>query len=787
MEAKYDPKSVEPKLRKFWESEDIYKFDPRSPKRVFSVDTPPPTVSGEMHMGHAFSYSQQDFVVRYRRMAGFNVFYPFGTDDNGLPTARLVEKKRNMKEKDVPRAEFVKLCMEFLDDELPGFVQDWKNLGVSCDFTNYYSTIDDRSRRIAQWSFLDLYEKGRIYRKDAPAMWCPECKTGIAQIELKDKEIDSTLNEVAFKVAGEEVIIATTRPELLMACVAMFYSPGDARYTKYKDKKATVPLFGFEVPIKEDERVKPEFGTGLVMCCTFGDQTDMEWQKAYDLPIKMALSQTGEITEIGGKYQGLRIKQARKAILEDLKAGGLLKSQKQIKHMVNTHERCGTEIEFIKSKQWFVRYLDLKDKMLEWGNKINWHPEYMHHRYDNWVKGLQWDWLISQQRYFGVPFPLWYCGKCGEPILADQSQLPVDPQAHKPKSACRKCGSTEFIPEVDVLNTWFTSSLTPKIASDLMPEASKKELFPMSLRPQAHDIITFWLFTTVLKSNLHFGKNPWKDAIISGFVTLKGEKMSKSKGNIIRPQEIVEKYGADPVRYWCSCSKLGDDLEYNEKDLVTGSRVVNKLWNVARFVSANPEANADAPINTMDRWIISKAMVAMKEAADEFDHYDYAAAKRRTEEIFWSFCDNYMEFIKYRIYGKDASANRTLNVVFNSILKMFAPFLPYVTEEIYQELYAKAEGKKSIHISDWPKLDSTLMDKASLEEGDEVTKLIVFIRSWKHDNKMALNAELSSMKLEGYEGKALEDIKGAMKIKEIVTGKGTIQVPETKMKISITV
>jgi valyl-tRNA synthetase len=329
--------------------------------------------------------------------------------------------------------------------------------------------------------------------------------------------------------------------------------------------------------------------------------------------------------------------------------------------------------------------------------------------------------------------------------------------------------------------------MTPQIAIELMQEGAKKKLFPMSLRPQGHDIITFWLFTTVLKSNLHFGKNPWRDVIISGFVTLKGEKMSKSKGNVIMPQEVLERFGADPVRYWCSCSKLGDDLEYNEKDLVTGSRVINKLWNVARFVSANPQAGAEAPTNAMDKWITSKAIVAIKEAAEEFDRYDYAAAKRRIEEIFWSFCDNYMEFIKYRIYNKDASANRTLNLVFNSILKMFAPFLPYVTEEIYQELYANSEGKKSIHISDWPKLDKVLFNKESLEEGDTVAALIAFIRSWKHDNKMALNADLTSMTLEGYDGSAIEDIKGAMKIKEIVKGSGTIEVPNTKMKISITV
>lgn len=787
MNDKYDHKQVEQRLRAYWEKEDIYRFDTNSKKRVYSVDTPPPTVSGEMHMGHAFSYSQQDFIVRYRRMAGYNVFYPFGTDDNGLPTARLVEKKKGVQERNFTRAEFIKLCMDFLDEELPKFVQDWKNLGVSCEFANYYSTIDDRSRKISQWSFLDLHQKGRVYRKDAPAMWCPECKTGIAQIELKDKETSSTLNDIAFKVGKEELIIATTRPELLMACVALFYNPEDARYKRYAGKKATVPLFGFEVPIMADERVKLDFGTGMVMCCTFGDQTDMEWQKAYNLPIKTAISQTGEMTEIAGKYKGLKIKAARKLILEDLKAENLLKSQKPITHVVNTHERCGTEIEIIKSKQWFVRYLDLKDKMLEWGNKLNWHPEYMHHRYDNWVKGLQWDWLISQQRYFGVPFPLWYCRSCEEPILATGDQLPIDPQTAKPKSKCPKCGSADFVPETDVLNTWFTSSMTPKIAASILPEKNQKEILPMSLRPQGHDIITFWLFTTVIKSNLHFGENPWKDAIISGFVTLKGEKMSKSKGNGIRPQEIIEKFGADPVRYWCSGSSLGEDLEYNEKDIVTGGKIINKLWNVARFVSANRSEDAKPTTNPIDIWMRSKVLLAIRESTEAFERYDYAAAKRIIEQTFWNFCDNYLEFIKYRIYNKDASANHTLGRMFEALLKMFAPFMPYVTEEIYQELFAKEEGKRSIHISEWPRFREELFSKEGMEEGDAVCNLITFIRSWKHGQKMALNAELSKMTMEGYSGKAIEDIKGAMKIKEIVSGKGSLEVPNSTIKITIAV
>jgi valyl-tRNA synthetase len=787
MKDRYDYKETEQRIAKFWEDAGVYKFNGSSKKKVYAIDTPPPTVSGEMHMGHAFSYSQEDFIARYRRMAGFNVFYPFGTDDNGLPTARLVEKRKNVRESDMPRSEFIKMCISFLDEELPKFVQDWKRLGISCDFDAYYSTIDDHSRRISQWSFLDLYGKNRIYRKDAPSMWCPECKTGVAQIELKDKEIESTFNEIIFDVDGEKIVIGTTRPEMLPACVAVFYNPSDGRYSKYKGKSATVPLFGDRVTIIEDERAKPDFGTGLVMCCTFGDQTDMEWQKAHNLPIKTAISKTGEMTELAGKYKGMKIKSARKAILEELKAQGLLKSQKPIKHMVNVHERCGTEIEIIKSKQWFVRYLDLKKDMLKWGNEIKWHPDYMKVRYENWVNGLQWDWLISNQRYFGVQFPIWYCKKCGEIVLAEEDQLPVDPLKDTPKTSCRKCGSSEFSPETDTLNTWFTSSLTPQIAVQLMPKNLQAELFPMSLRPQGHDIITFWLFTTVLKSHLHFGKSPWSDTVISGFVTLHGEKMSKSKGNIIRPQDVMDKFGADAIRYWAGSSKLGEDLEYQEKDVATGARIANKMWNVAKLVNGinekYPKYEKTAS-NPVDRWILGKAGIAAKKAAEYFSEYNYSAAKRIIDEFFWSFADNYLEFIKYRVYNNDGTPLFALNCVFLSILKMYAPFMPYITEEIYQEVYAAAEGIKSIHMSEWPAINEIHANSADIEAGDRLQKIIAFIRQWKHDNKMALNAEINEVTIDA-DVKGIDDIKGAIRIKRINIGKGAMEIPETGIKITI--
>ncbi|MBU0761625.1 MAG: class I tRNA ligase family protein, partial [Candidatus Altiarchaeota archaeon] len=464
----YVSAEAEPRWQKFWEDEGVYQFDPDSAAEVYSIDTPPPTVSGKMHLGHAFSYSQQDFIVRYKRMRGFNVFYPFGTDDNGIPTERLVEKEKKVRARDMDRQEFVKLCLKTLEEELrPKYISDWKRIGMSCDWRIFYTTINTHCQKISQKSFIDLYGAGREYRKDAPTMWCPECQTGISQVECQDKELDSYFNDIVFKVDGKDLVIATTRPELLPACVAVFYHPQDERYIGYAGKKAKVPLFNFEVPLLPDERADPEKGTGVVMCCTFGDQTDMEWQKAHNLPIKEAITPNGKMTDLAGKYEGLKIVEARKEITKDLKEAGLLLSQKPIKHNVNVHERCGYEIEYLKSKQWFIKYLDLKDEMIEWGKQLNWYPEYMRHRFDHWVNGLQWDWLISRQRYFGVPFPVWYCGKCDEIILAREEDLPVDPLVDAPPvTSCPKCGHQKFTPEKDILDTWATSSLTPHLCTD---------------------------------------------------------------------------------------------------------------------------------------------------------------------------------------------------------------------------------------------------------------------------------------------------------------------------------
>ncbi len=780
-----DVKSIEEKWRKYWEEEKIYSFNPKSKNKIYSVDTPPPTVSGRMHIGHAFSYSQQDFIVRFKRMRGYNVFYPFGVDNNGVATERLIEKEEKVRSRDMTRKEFIRLCLNYLKRELPLFIQDWKNIGISCDWDMSYSTINDHSRKISQWSFLDLYNKNRVYRKDAPSMWCPECQTGISQVEAQDKEIETAFNDIVFKVEGKDLIIATTRPELLPACVAVFYHPTDERYRELKKKMAKVPLFDFEVPIMEDTRVDKQKGTGIVMCCTFGDQTDMEWQKAYNLQIKEAINREGRMTEIAGKYKGRTIKQARGEIIEDLKKAGLFKSQKKITHIVNVHERCGTEIEFVKSKQWFVKYLDLKKKMIGWGKNLNWYPKFMEVRYDNWIKGLQWDWLISRQRYFGIPFPVWYCKKCGEIILAEEKDLPVDPMVDKPNKKCSKCGNSEFTAEEDVLDTWFTSSMSPQIATGLLEKGNQEKAFPMSLRPQAHEIISFWLFNTVVKSNLHFNKNPWKDTVISGVVTLKGEKMSKSKGNTIKPQDILENYGADALRYWAASSKLGEDFDYQEKDVITGKKFITKLMNATNFIFMNLKDYRfkKAELVDTDRRFLLSLNELITKCTDSFEKYEYSKAKSETDYFFWSnFCDNYLEIVKNRVYNgtekeKD-SAFYTLYTVLLTILKLMAPFTPFVTEEIYQEYFKEWEKEKSIHVSSWPEEIKIEKKKNDKEKYNLFIEIIGKVRQEKSKAKKSMNSQIvltiSKKEKEELEG-VLDDLKSVTNASQIEEGKFKIE------------
>ncbi len=790
---------IEAKWQKKWETDKVYDFDSKRDGSIYSIDTPPPTVSGKMHLGHAFSYTQADFIARFKRMQGFNVFYPFGFDDNGLATERLVEKSKKIRAKDFTRDEFIKICLEETKKFEKTMLNDFEQLGLSVDWSLLYRTIDELARKTSQKSFLEIYKKERAYRKEAPSMWCPKCETAIAQAELEDVELDSVFNDIVFKIDGKDVVISTTRPELLSSCVAVFIHPTDKRKKELLGKKAIVPLFGFEVTVLEDERVDPEKGTGVVMCCTFGDQTDMEWYFAHNLPLKMSFTRDGRMTELAGKYAGMKIKEARKEIIQDLKDAGLLLEQKPIRHAVKVHERCKTEIEIMNTKQWFIKYLDLKEEFLKKGNGLQWHPKHMKVRYDNWIKGLQWDWSISRQRFFGIPFPVWYCKECGETILASEEQLPIDPIEKKPLiEKCPKCGCKEFIPEKDVLDTWATSSLTPQINSKWATDKDfHKKLYPMSLRPQAHDIITLWAFNTIVKGYFHSGTLPWKDIMVSGHaLDAKGRKMSKSLGNAIDPVEMIQKYSADMLRYWAAAGSLGEDLPFQEKEFISGKKFLTKLANATKFVTMQTKGVKLSEFNKndlreIDKWILSRFSKVKKEATNSLEKYEFSKALGGVRNFFWlEFADFYIEEVKHRVYAeKETNETKAAKIVlvkiFSEMIKLLAPFVPHITEEIFQENFKDQLTTKSVHLEKWPEIEENLINEEAEKLGEITKKIITAIRKYKSENALAMNAELEKVKVlinETIEFEKIEeDIKQTMKIKEIVFEKTS----ETEIKIQI--
>src|SRR3989344_1147851 len=750
MDGKYDFKEQEPKWVKFWEEQGIFTFDPKAKGEIYSIDTPPPTVSGKMHIGHAFSYTQQDILARYKRLRGFNVFYPWGTDDNGLPTERLVEKMKGVKGSKMDRQDFIKLCESTLKEILPDFIADWKRIGVSCDFTKSYSTIDANCRRISQWSFLDLQKKGRVYRKEAPVLWCPLCETAIAQVEMKDKEKDTRLVHIEVKTeSGELLVFATTRPELYYSCVGISVNPNDERYKKYIGQKVIMPLTNAGIELTADEMIDSDFGTGVVYFCSSGDAQFLDWETRHPVENKIyILNFDGTLNEKAGPYKGLTIAETRKKIVEDLDKLGAIKKIESVQHAGNVHERCGTDIEIMNTKQWYIKYLDLKDEFIKYGRKIKWYPEHMRARYENWIKGLKWDWNISRQRHFGIPIPVWYCRKCNETAVADEKQLPVDPLVDKPLHKC-KCGSDEFVGEKDVLDTWATSSLTPDIAVELFEDKKiYKRLLPMSLRPQAHDIITFWLFNTVVKSYFHHKEIPWRNAMISGWaLDPHGKKMSKSKGNVIDPREMIARYSADSLRFWAAGSRLGDDLPFQEKDLVTGQKFATKIWNASKFAFMHLDdykGQKPAKLEPMDRWILSKLSKVVKTATENILNYEYSHTKLETETFFWHiFCDNYLEIAKDRLYnadkrGKEArlSAQYGLYHTLLTIINLMAPIMPHITEELYQLYFRKSEKSKSVHISKWPSF--SMIDEDAEKIGDFFISILQDVRKAKAEKNLSM-------------------------------------------------
>jgi valyl-tRNA synthetase len=786
----HQSKAVESRLQAFWQDASVYHFSREVQEPVYSIDTPPPTVSGHLHLGHVYSYSHTDFMARFWRMNGYNVFYPMGYDDNGLPTERLVERRLGIKAVGVGREAFIKKCLEVSTEEEKNYETLWQRLGLSVDWRYTYRTIDELSRRTSQFSFIDLYRKGLAYQREAPAIWCPECRTAIAQAELNDLERESEFVTLAFHLQdGSTLPIATTRPELLPACVAVFVHPNDARYQHLVGQLVMEPLFGQEVPLLADPQADPTKGTGGVMCCTFGDATDVDWWYKYHLPLKAIIGRDGRLTKEADDFAGLTTQEARKRIIETLEERGVVLARQPVRQSVRVHERCDTPVEYIVTQQWFIRVLDFKEQLLAAGEQVAWHPVHMKTRYREWVENLHWDWGISRQRYFGVTFPVWYCDACGEIILADETQLPVDPTEQQPTKACT-CGSTSFRPEEDVMDTWATSSLSPQIIGRWLTDKQLYEhVFPFSLRPQAHEIIRTWAFYTIVKSYHHFGRLPWKEVAISGWgLAAEGAgKISKSRGGgPMSPVEMIEKYSADAVRYWAASTGFGKDSTISEEKIQTGAKLVTKLWNVARFSQRFLEGYqlpAERPaLSPTDRWVLSRTQRLIRRVTDLFRNYDYAAAKSEIESFFWrDLADNYLEFSKERLYDEMSpmheEARYTLHQVLLTVVKLFAPFLPYITEEIYQSLFTNTAKQVSIHNTRWPSVDESLIDKCAEDVGEAIVEVATAVRRYKSENNLSLGSELQRLQLATQDhnlarllGEAVADITSVTRARSVEVG-----------------
>ena len=762
----------EQKWKSHWDSIGVYQWVRDVPRnQTFIVDTPPPTVSGQLHMGHMFSYTQADFVVRYKRMQGMNIFYPMGFDDNGLPTERLVEKQKNVKASSMDREEFVTLCKEVVVAEEEKFRDLFKSIALSVDWGLEYQTVSERSRTISQMSFLDLVSKNQVYRSEEPMIWDPVDQTALSQADIEDKERESVMNDIVFtSESGEQLVIATTRPELLPACVSIFFHPDDPRYQRLSGKYAVSPLFDRRVPIMADDTVQMDKGTGLVMCCTFGDSTDVLWWKKHKLPLRIILDKKGIITPIDDlqdnvfmqQLVGLKVSAARNKVIELLKENSLLLKQTPITQTVKCAERSGAPLEILSTPQWFIKSLEHKNDLLKRSEALAWHPQSMKIRLDNWINNLAFDWCISRQRFFGVPFPVWYskrAGEGGKALYATLDQLPVNPLKDLPTGYSRD----EVEPDVDVMDTWATSSISPQLSShgiskDYALDYSRHtQLFPADLRPQAHEIIRTWAFSTILKAHLHQDVLPWKHIMISGWCLAEDKtKMSKSKGNVVTPENLLTQYGADVVRYWAGNSKLGADTAYSEDLVKEGKKLVNKLWNASKFTSQHfDKLDNNAQITcTIDKWLISKLHQTVTKATQEFEDFEYANALDAICNFFWKdFCDNYLELVKTRSYNEDGSdiqgqqsAIKTLYVALNTILKLFAPFLPYITEELYQALYTQ---DASIHSKNlWPQAQDFALDQESLTQGICAISILDFVRKSKAENNLSIKAPIKALNFE---------------------------------------
>ena len=820
---RYEFKDKEKFWRDIWEDKGIYKrLKGKSRSASFVIDSPPPTVSGSLHVGHIFSYTHQDIIARYKRMRNFNVIYPMGWDDNGLPTERRVQnifgvridnnipyikdldiykrkKELGLKNDDslvINRQNFIEMCHKVTKKDEIVFKDLFRRMGYSIDWQDEYATIDNKSRYIAQSSFIDLFNKKHVYQSNAPTMWDVDFQTAVAQAEIEDREIKGAYHDLRFGIedSKQDLIISTTRPELLAACVGITAHPDDKRYKDLFGKKAISPVFFAPIPIFPSELVDKEKGTGILMVCTFGDQTDVIWWRENDLPLRQVFGSDGKILDIrfsddkekngwvslnqklaninARKIFDKNLNESKKIIIDLLKdpknsSTGkipLISDPKNILHPVRFYEKGESPIEYLSTRQWFVQILDKKEKLLEMGEKINWHPDYMSKRFSNWTENLSLDWCISRQRFFGVPIPVWYrldenkTIDFDNVILPNIKDLPIDPvidtppgftenQRNKPKG---------FIGEQDVFDTWFTSSMSPQIVSNwgIKNKEEMDKLFPMDIRPQSHEIIRTWAFYTIVKSLLHHNSIPWKNVVISGWILDPDrKKMSKSRGNVITPINTIEQFGSDAVRYWAGSARLGTDTTYDESVFLIGNKLVTKLYNAAKFVLSHDSSETN-DINELDASFLQDLQKLIDEVTNCYDKFEFAQALQLSEEFFWNiYTDNYIELVKKRVFNSEGeekkSAVTTLRIALSVLLRIYAPVLPSITEEIWSWCFAKETNTNSIHQSNWPnvlefKMFNPPENKDSL---DVAIKTIRAIRKTKTANAIGLGKPVDSIKL----------------------------------------
>ncbi|MBB1153735.1 valine--tRNA ligase [Amycolatopsis dendrobii] len=810
-----------------WEREGVYRFD-RTRQDVYSIDTPPLTASGSLHIGHVFSYTHTDVLARYQRMRGRSVFYPVGWDDNGLPTERRVQNHFGVRcEPSLPydpsftppdkpgknaipvsRRNFVELCRQLTETDEQVFEEVWRSIGLSVDWTLAYQTIDPATTEISQRAFLRNLARGEAYQSEAPTLWDVTFRTAVAQAELEDRERPGAYHDLVFTAEdGAEVLISTTRPELLPACVALVAHPDDERYQGIFGKTVRTPVFGVEVPVHAHHLADPEKGTGIAMVCTFGDTTDVTWWRALQLETRPVLGRDGRFraeppqgvpADTYEPLAGKTVHTGRQILVELLREAGALRGEpRPITHPVKFYEKGDKPLEIVTSRQWYLRNGGrddaLRAKLLERGEELNWVPPHMRVRYRSWVEGLTSDWLVSRQRFFGVPIPVWYpLDAHGEPdhdavLTPGDASLPVDPSTDVPPGYAEEQRGVPggFVAEADVMDTWATSSLTPQIAGRWsIDDDLFRRVFPYSLRPQAHEIIRTWLFSTAVRAELEEGVLPWRDAVISGWVLDPDrKKMSKSVGNVVTPADLLERHGSDAVRYWAASARPGVDTAVDEGQMKVGRRLATKLLNVSRFVLGlgipKPESVATQPL---DRSVLAALAKVIEEATAAFEALDQARAMQVTETFFWTFCDDYVELVKGRAYGDlgaeaAESAQVALRTVLSALVRMFAPVLPFATEEIWSWWQ---EG--SVHQASWPTAPDVDGDVALLPLAGSV---IAAVRRAKSDAKVSMRTSVETLSvtapadlLEGFAGIA-EDVRVAGVVNTVATQEGELSVAVT--------